>query len=221
MTILAIFIFANISGCSNLSRFDSYDMKDIMLAQFDKPRKSVTDEDFLQLKKLNSTSNIKGRTRVVNFPYINKAANLEEIYLLGYSIDDLSPLNGMQKLKNLSFFNCEVNISQVRQTTNLNSLSIFDSNVTDSDIVHLAHFTELKILMLSSNEITNIEPLSQMVKLKILFLRDNRISDISVLLNMQSLKYLDIANNPLNDNSINVVIPKLKANGVKVAYGKS
>ncbi|WP_404347995.1 leucine-rich repeat domain-containing protein [Sutcliffiella horikoshii] len=101
---------------------------------------------------------------------LERAVNLEILFLYDNSIEDLSPLAGLTKL-----FMLEVEENNV---TNVNPLS---------------NLSNLYILGLGNNPITKIDALAGLTNLEGLFLHNTQISDISALTDLFNLTFITLA----------------------------
>ena len=90
------------------------------------------------------------------------------------------------------------NLSGLEYATNLRFLRVEGGNITD-----INPLTDLRLeeLWLSSNQVTDLSPISGMTSLTQLGLRSNRISDISVLANLTNLVWLELHKNSIVDHS--------------------
>jgi Leucine-rich repeat (LRR) protein len=68
-----------------------------------------------------------------------------------------------------------------------------------SDISPLSSLTELNALSLSNNKISNLSQLQPLVKLSYLDLKDNSISDLSPMRPLTELTYLELKDNNISD----------------------
>ena len=155
-----------------------------------------------------------------------------------------SDLSALATLSNLTWLdltqNDIIDISPVASLTNLTFFGVQDNLVVD--ISALAFLTELTELNLQKNEITDISPLAELTKLTKLNLTSNNVSDLTPLASLPNLTLLELTKNditdisplleaglgegaeirlwglPLDTNSVEVVIPQLKAAGVKVQF---
>ncbi|MBK7106242.1 MAG: leucine-rich repeat domain-containing protein [Ignavibacteriae bacterium] len=93
----------------------------------------------------------------------------------------------------------ELTKEKLESMTSFNSLGIF-GDVTS--LIGIENCINFEILNLSSNKITDLEPLSSLTKLEELNLNQNRIlADISPLANLINLKILDLSTNIIADIS--------------------
>jgi internalin A len=88
-----------------------------------------------------------------------------------------------------------------------------------SDISPLSSLVNLTFLNLSSNQIRDISPLSSLVNLSLLNLSSNQISDISPLSNLRNLSLLYLVNNQISDISplsslVNLTLLNLSSNQI-------
>ena len=152
------------------------------------------------------------------------------IRILRYEFDDLEPLANLTALKELTIYDFEDSIKDIRQLSELNNLetlSILAWNITDisalkelknltslnlgiaylTDISALAELNNLSSLSLSSirrtnNELSDISPLAELTNLTYLSLMGNLISDISPLKGLHNLNNLELGNNPINPSDV-------------------
>ena len=107
--------------------------------------------------------------------------------------------------------------------SNLTNLTLlFLDNNSISDISPLATLTNLTDLTLHNNSISDVAALSRMTNLTNLTLFNNSISDISPLVantGLGSGDVVDVRNNPLSTTSLNTHIPALQGRGVTVQFG--
>ncbi|WP_226682000.1 leucine-rich repeat domain-containing protein [Sutcliffiella horikoshii] len=101
---------------------------------------------------------------------LEKAVNLEFLFLYDNNIEDLSPLAGLTKLYMLEM--------EENNVTNVNPLS---------------SLTNLYILGLGNNPITKIDALTGLTNLEGLALHNTQISDISALANLVNLTFVTLA----------------------------
>ncbi|QWG26610.1 LPXTG cell wall anchor domain-containing protein [Bacillus mycoides] len=103
------------------------------------------------------------------------------------------------KIKTLTIYSGEgINeIAGLEYMTNLEKLTLRESNVTDISVI--SELRHLKYLDLSSNPIESIQPVSKLENLDMLFLRDNKIADLTPLSQMKKIKILDLIGNNIKD----------------------
>ncbi|QEL83381.1 leucine-rich repeat domain-containing protein [Bacillus mycoides] len=103
------------------------------------------------------------------------------------------------QIKTLSIYSGEgINeIAGLEYMTNLEKLTLRESNVTDLSVI--SGLRHLKYLDLSSNPIESIQPVSKLENLDMLFLRDNKIADLTPLSQMKKIKILDLIGNNIKD----------------------
>lgn len=103
----------------------------------------------------------------------------------------------------------------LQNNSNLESLTIQGTDMSDWDLGALRKFKKLMKLTLQNNELTNIAWLKDLDQVTSLSLSGNRIQDISILLELPSLEIVSIEDNPLNDMADHVV-DELNGRGVQV-----
>ncbi|HDR7597409.1 TPA: leucine-rich repeat domain-containing protein [Bacillus mycoides] len=103
------------------------------------------------------------------------------------------------QIKTLSIYSGEgINeIAGLEYMTNLEKLTLRESNVTDISVI--SGLRHLKYLDLSSSPIESIQPVSKLENLDMLFLRDNKIADLTPLSQMKKIKILDLIGNNIKD----------------------
>lgn len=185
------------------------------------------------------TVTITAPVEIVTFPDANFEALIRETLNKptgDITSDDLESITELQ-----GWFKNIVNISGIEYCTNLESLDLFASLITDlstlsgltnlisidlgentiSDVNALSGLINLNTLRLSYNLITDISPLNDLVGLNVLILEGNQIIDIYPLVQNSGIDSGDdvnLINNPLSYLSISTYIPQLEARGVTVNY---
>ena len=83
-----------------------------------------------------------------------------------------------------------------------------------------AGLTKLKVVNLTSNNIVDLSPLASLTQVRLLEITKNQITDLSPLLQTGFAEGAEIRlwGQKLDAHSIDVVIPELKAKGVKVGF---
>jgi len=178
---------------------------------------------------------------VDNLTGLERLVNLQDFDLTQNKTVDISPLASLTNLTRLNLTqNDIVDVTALAPLTNLTFLWIQDNEVVD--ISALGSLTNLIELNLQKNQITDISAISSMANLEILNLTSNNISDLSPLTSLSNITLLELSKNQITDispllnsclgegatsrlwgekldaNSVDVVIPQLKAAGVKVQF---
>ena len=86
----------------------------------------------------------------------------------------------------------------------------------------LGGLTNLQVLYLHRNPVSDVSALSNLTNLTELYLFKNTISDLSPLvanMGLSSGDEVDVRDNPLSATSLNTHIPALQARGVTVQFG--
>lgn len=94
-----------------------------------------------------------------------------------------------------------ITINGKKYSTDLTELYLSSCDLTDNDIKNLKYMTNLTVLRLSYNQISDISELSGLTKLSYLDLSNNQISDISVINKMVNLNQLFLYDNQISDIS--------------------
>ncbi|HUW62494.1 MAG TPA: leucine-rich repeat domain-containing protein [Candidatus Bathyarchaeia archaeon] len=89
----------------------------------------------------------------------------------------------------------------------LTYLSAFGRNV--SDLTGIEYCTDVTNLLLGSNQLVNLEPLSGLTNLQSLTMEDNQISDITPLAGLVNLEYLWLKNNNIGSIAVLSGLSKL------------
>ena len=139
---------------------------------------------------------------------IKFATNLEDLYLFGNEISDISPLAQLKSLGHLYLSENEISdISPLAQLSELRDLSLADNQI--SDFSPLAELKQLWGLNIRKSQISDISPLAGLNKLTHLYLSDNQISDISPLTQLNKLTWVDLSDNQISDISPLVALKQL------------
>jgi Leucine-rich repeat (LRR) protein len=98
----------------------------------------------------------------------------------------------------LDLTRCEIAyLDDLADMTQLTVLFIGDNQL--SDISGLSGLVNLEELYISNNQISDISPLAGLTQLKVLQLQHNKITDISPLSGLTNLSELDISHNQIKD----------------------
>lgn len=118
--------------------------------------------------------------------YCEAAPNLEKLNLNFYAVTDLTVLNNLRDLKELSLCYCE--LTEMPETT-------FEG------------CESLEILDISQNQVADIHFVKNLPALKDLMIREGYVTDLSPLLDCPKIRYVDARENPIAENPlINVVV---------------
>ena len=128
------------------------------------------------------------------------ALSESNVYELTIVDCDSVDLKGLETVSDLH----ELNISSVRQVSNLGVLSelvgLFELDITNSyirDLPSLDSLTKLTRLYLSDNQISDLTPLAGLPQLYSLDIGDNQISDLTPLAGLTELQSLRMENNQI------------------------
>jgi len=105
---------------------------------------------------------------------------------------NITDLEGIQHLENLTILNLDNDYYENGNAYRLNAYSI-------NDLTPLKDLKNLKELYLNNNAIEDIEPLKNLKNLKVLHLGNNRIADISPLKDLTNLEVLWLSLNRISD----------------------
>ncbi len=129
-------------------------------------------------------------------------AKLEELDLGNNPrIEDISPLGGLAALKLLGLYYCEIDSGKhpeaIANLSNLEVLFLDNNQLTEAS--WLAGLTKLNNLILSDNQLADISPLAGLVALNWLYLGGNIIEDVSALSALLELETLSLYDNAVRD----------------------
>lgn len=126
---------------------------------------------------------------------------LESLTITGKSIEDLSFLSGMTRLRSLNLDGCAItgDMSILSSLPALESLSMRGCSI--SSLAFLENAPALKKLDLGSNAIGTLSVLATIPTLQTLDLSDNAVADLSPLAGLTELSSLDLSGNVLTSMS--------------------
>ncbi len=131
--------------------------------------------------------------QVPDISFMKYCSETEVLNLSVNSIDDISPLINLVKLKRL-----KLSYNRI------------------SDVTPLTRLTNLELLWLEGNNISDISPIAGLKNLKELNVSKNKIRDISVLAELKGLFVLAIGNNPVEDYSCLNELPALQVKDIEI-----
>ena len=178
----------------------------------------ITADDMLELITLDAEyhqfwDSLADHKPISNLAGLEYAENLRVLLLPSNTISDVSPLEGLNNLRELSLRN---NYHTYLAGINLERIVSIERTL---DISPLKGLKSLEELNLSDNTIVDVSPLEGLNNLRDLNLSNSNIVDISSLEGLNNLQKLDLTNNPLSDDSKNLIIPIIEANGTEVLFG--
>ncbi|MFX0028719.1 MAG: leucine-rich repeat protein [Candidatus Hermodarchaeota archaeon] len=184
----------------------------------------------LIIKELEKTNNPELKTLLKSIEYIDFEGQIffpfgtpPLINLSSKNIDDISKVNGLEKLVNLSKLNLNFNrITEIKGLDNLINLKslqlqwnkireiegleclrkleyLYLNNNEILKIKGINNLSNLKSLMIYDNHLTEVENLDHLSKLEILNLRNNGITEIKGLNHLNNLKRLDLSSNRITE----------------------
>jgi LPXTG-motif cell wall-anchored protein len=127
---------------------------------------------------------------------LEKAANLEGLYISGTSIESLSELEMLENLAYLGIYDVPVkDLSTLGKLTGLIDLTIHGVDAVNHD--YLTELPNLEYLSLNDTGVSSLPDLSSL-SLNHLELSHNNLTSIEFLENLNSLQSLDISNNEIS-----------------------
>lgn len=156
------------------------DLENLQLGEFD--FKKISLEPLSQLKNLTSLSAVRNQNGLEG---ITQLPNLSRLVLTGHSIEKLTFLNDLTKLKQLYIgFGTSKNLDNIKKLSKLEELDVLSVRQL-SDIKAVSKLTNLvKLRMQSEKQITALPDLSNLPNLKYISLTDfGALEDVSSLVN--------------------------------------
>ena len=163
---------------------------------------------------------------------IERLKNLNEFSVSGIraTLNDISPLTDLFRLRDVSIFNTELtslqgflrlrllrrlrldlnrieDLTPLFQMNLLTELSLGNNQIRD--VFPLRRLTRLQKLSLNGNEVRDLGPLDKMILIEELNFNDNQVGDLSFITRMQSLRILNCNNNLIEDISPLLELPAL------------
>jgi hypothetical protein len=124
----------------------------------------------------------------------------------GGSVQNLSPLAELTKLRFLYILDTEVRRGGLLPLANLTNLEVLSfKRSTVSDIAPLAGLRNLKSLKLHSTQVRNLTPLASLRNLRELNLAKTPVSDIFPLAGLANLQSLNISNTQVGEADVQVL----------------
>ena len=146
----------------------------------------------ITLEEMTTLTSLKASNKdIKNLTGIERAINLEELWISGNPISDLSPLAGLTNLIGLAAWDMSIeDLSPLAGLTNLKWLELFNTPI--SDLSPLADLTNLKRMTLYGSGIEDLSPLAGLTNLTLLQIANNHeLSDVSPLADLINLEWLD------------------------------
>jgi len=186
--------FSDISSLSRLVRLERFYLS-ADGSQFDGNIAVIS--NFTNLRHLGLWSE-----NTTDFSPIGTLVNLEALDLSSaFHLHDLTILENMTNVTHLSIHGAHQiqDFSPLGRFTRLRSLSLQGVPLGNDGLRLLENFTELTVLTLTHNQISDIAPLSNLTNLWLMFLTDNQVSNISPLSGLVNLQTLMLSNNQITD----------------------
>ena len=122
---------------------------------------------------------------------VREALEKPEGPLTKRDIKRLKKLRGMGRHRKIK------DLTGLENATNLALLELVDNQISDAK--PLAYLSNLRWLFLGSNHISDVSPLALLTKLTRLGLGGNHVNDVSPLVSLSSLTVLQLTSNDVND----------------------
>ncbi|RKU26741.1 hypothetical protein C6499_12785, partial [Candidatus Poribacteria bacterium] len=155
--------------------------------------KEGTDTAPITLEEMTTLTTLRAGNRdIKDLTGIEHAINLEELWISGNPITNLSPLATLKNLIGLAAWDMDIeDFSPLAELTNLRWLELFNTPI--SDLSPLTPLTSLKRMTLYGTGIENLSPLAGLTSLTRLQIANNKtLSDISPLAGLINVEWLDL-----------------------------
>ena len=149
--------------------------------------------DVITVEDMTTLTTLRASNRYIkDLTGIQYAINLEELWISGNPVSNISPLSGLKNLIGLAAWDMAIeDFSPLAELTNLQWLELFNTPILD--ISPLARLTSLKKLSLYETGTENLAPLAGLTSLIRLQIVNNKmLSDVSPLAGLINLEWLDL-----------------------------
>ena len=150
-------------------------------------------DDVITVEDMATLTTLRASNRYIkDLTGIQHAINLEELWISGNPVSNISPLAGLKNLIGLAAWDMDIeDFSPLAELTKLKWLELFNTPI--SDISPLAHLTSLKSLRLYGTGTENLAPLAGLTSLTLLQIANNEtLSNVSPLAGLINLEWLDL-----------------------------
>ena len=144
---------------------------------------------------------------------LEAAVNLKRLDLSDNRISSIEPLSGLNRLEFLDLYHNRIsNVSPLSGLTHMDTLGIGYNNLSSTSalVAALAKLTNLSVLGIAGNRISDVSGLADLTRLEHLDLDDNRIQDVSALSDLTNLSVLWLAGNSISNVSALSVLTRLE-----------
>ena len=125
---------------------------------------------------------------------VGSCRNLEELRLSGCGLSNISPLEGLEKLRYLDLSDNSINnLGPISECTTLETLLLNSNAVTSVNALN--KLTNLRVLNLSHNVVKSLTHLAQCTAMRELNVSNNELTSLAGLEFMAELQILDASNN--------------------------
>jgi internalin A len=171
------------------------------LAILDLEQNQITNLSPLKLL-INLNCLTLGKNGVFDYSVLSNLTHLVTLSIRAGGLRDLQVLTNMTGLRSLVLFeNSVADISPVTNLTNLASLDLRWNSITNCEAL-LFWPTNLAILYLGGNALSNAPSFQCLTNLHLLNLEDTQISDLSPLSGLSNVTYLALNRNPITNYSV-------------------
>ncbi|EUJ41826.1 internalin D, partial [Listeria rocourtiae FSL F6-920] len=127
------------------------------------------------------------------------AKNIDQLLLRGNQITDVSPLNGLPRLRILTLANNPIkDVSVLEDMPVLYSLNLNDNKVKTLPKT-MTGFPKLEYIRLQNNQLTDVSVLAELPNIKSISINKNQVTDIAALASLARLDSLAAEYNYISD----------------------
>lgn len=147
-------------------------------------------------------------SNIENIKNLKLANNIKKLYLDRNPIKDINELKYLNKLEVLDLSKIEgLKYDSLSSLSNLRELYILLANIDDLSQIKTY---QIKKLIISGNNIQNLNNIGKFKKLEVLYIDNNKIESIKNLNVLNKLELLDIRANNIKDYSVLLEMKSLK-----------
>jgi len=163
----------------------------------------ITKEDLLSIENIDLSSSalteIENKDIGFDFSLLSEMKNLKSLRIIDVKPINFNFLNNLGELKALSIAGNDCrNLPNLKQAK-LTFLDLDNCKITDLNF--LTNISNIEILWLKDNKISDLSPIAMMNKLNFLAVPNNPIKDISSIVNLTSLDRIIISDTQITDLS--------------------
>jgi len=170
-------------------------------------------EPFDQLEVFSLRADPASEVPLVNFDSLEKLDALQDLSLIGVTIDDLSSIESLRSLRDLDLSNSQ----GIRQLPALSESTILETLGLDGtgieDLSPLSTVLSLQSLHIARTRVKDLSPLAGLISLRVLGVANTEISSVESLEGLRKLECLDLTGTRVamdEMKSLEEKLPRLK-----------